>query len=55
MTKKDYIRIAAIIKASKTKEQIVLGLDKMFKEDNPRYDSDKFLAAVRRDRQNVQV
>lgn len=53
MTKKDYIKLAKVLKDSISEEGDGLELDRlviriadMFKEDNPRFDYDRFHDAV---------
>jgi hypothetical protein len=45
MTRKDYEAIAKIIKFNKTKSQVTLGLASIFEDDNPNFDTGKFLKA----------
>lgn len=49
MSKKDYIAIARILKNSETLEEVRLRLVVLFKENNPRFDPERFLKAARPD------
>jgi|TARA_R110002012_G_scaffold66_2_gene219 hypothetical protein len=49
MTKKDYEAIAKIIKFNETKSQVTLGLASIFEDDNPNFDTGKFLKACKED------
>tara|TARA_R100001463_G_scaffold29626_2_gene67346 strand:- start:220 stop:375 length:156 start_codon:yes stop_codon:yes gene_type:complete len=49
MTKKDYEAIAKIIKFNETKSQVTLGLASIFEDDNPNFDTGKFLNACKED------
>lgn len=45
MTRKDYEAIAKVIKLNETKSQVTLGLASIFEDDNPNFDTGKFLKA----------
>ena len=45
MTKKDYIKIASIIKDNKLNDVVVDDFVIMFKKDNKRFDKERFLKA----------
>jgi len=49
MTKKDYEAIAKIIKFNETKSQVTLGLASIFEDDNPNFNTGKFLKACKED------
>ena len=49
MTRKDYEAIAKIIKFNETKSQVTLGLASIFEDDNPNFDTGKFLKACKED------
>lgn len=44
-SKKDYVAIAKIIRYSLTKAELILKLTKYFKDDNPKFNGDKFIEA----------
>jgi hypothetical protein len=46
MTKKDYIRAAALIKASGGDRNVTEAFVAFFKGDNPRFDIERFLEAA---------
>lgn len=48
MTKKDYIKIANVIKNSETVEDVVKGLCWILLQDNPHFDEIKFREACKR-------
>ena len=45
MTRKDYEAIAKVIKLHAKKSQVTLGLALIFEDDNPNFDTGKFLKA----------
>ena len=45
MTKKDYIKIASIIKDNKLNDVVVDDFVIMFKKDNKRFDKERFIKA----------
>jgi hypothetical protein len=49
MTRKDYEAIAKIIKFNESRSQITLGLASIFEDDNPNFDTGKFLKACKED------
>ncbi len=47
MTKKDYIKIASLLRVAKGQswDVIILSLSQLFKMDNPNFDEERFLKA----------
>ena len=46
LSKKDYIKIAEILKASTSKKDIIINLANFFKDDNPAFNYELFFKAV---------
>ena len=46
MTRKDYIKIAKLLNATQAPYQVIDAFRHLLKEDNPRFNKDKFLNAV---------
>ncbi len=45
MTRRDYVKIAAVLKEGKASTELVKGFVVMLQEDNKRFDSARFLLA----------
>jgi hypothetical protein len=46
LSRKYYVAIAQILRDSENKDQIAKGLVQLFKSDNPRFDTDRFMRAA---------